>query len=150
MKYITLSWKVLHLMNISGTTSASFQAHCVDNSNTAAWAYTCRGLLTKIQVNQCWLWSVWLFWLLDFFLRSVTRFDIPQSLKKIILTYVWVFKNSSSVIIILGKSHFSNFKFYTYSPTHSWCTIWWVYSAAILTILITRYTSLTPILHVSI
>ena len=117
MKYITLSWKVLHLMNISGTTSASFQAHCVDNSNTAAWAYTCRGLLTKIQVNQCWLWSVWLFWLLDLFL------EVIQILKYLRISRIELWQLSESPrtllsdIIILGESLFSFFFKYLLSST---------------------------------
>ena len=67
------------------------------------------------------MWSVWLDWLLDYFLRSETNFDIYQNIYNRIITYVWVSKNYSSDILIPGESHFSIFEFYTYSPKH----IWW-------------------------
>ena len=67
-------------------------------------------------MDQCWLWSVWLGWLPDFFLISETNFDIYQSLQNQILTYIWISNNSSSDIIILVEFHFSNVNFYTYSP----------------------------------
>ena len=58
------------------------------------------------QVDQFLLWSVWLGWLLDYFLISETAFDISYNLQNRILTAVWVSKKSSSDIIILGESHF--------------------------------------------
>ena len=68
-------------------------------------------------MDQYLLWSIWFGLLLDYFQRSETNLDISQINQNLILTSVWVSKNSSSDIIILGEYHFSNFDFYTYSPT---------------------------------
>ena len=117
----------------------------VENINNLTWAYSNQGSLITIQVDQCRLWSVWLYLLLDYFLRSETDFYIYQSLQNRILKYVWFYKNSSSDITILVKSHFSILKFYNYSSTYSFCTIWWLDSAAVWTILLLRYMRFTPI-----
>ena len=61
-------------------------------------------------MDRCWLWYDWISWLLDYFIRSGKLFDISQILQNRILTSIWVSKNSSSSIIIMGASHFFDFR----------------------------------------
>ena len=71
-------------------------------------------------MDHCWLMHVWVGWLLYYFLRSEANFDISQNILNQILTAVWVYKNFSSNIIILGESHFSIFRF-LYSLSNNTC-----------------------------
>ena len=103
-----------------------FSLYTVENGNNQAQAYSHKGSVITIQMDQHWLLSVWLGWLINYFRISESDFDISQSPQNRILTSLRVSKNSPSDVIFLGESHFSNFYSYNFSPTHSYCMIWWL------------------------
>ena len=83
-----------------------FLENIFENSNTPEYTYPHQLSVITIQVDQCWLWSVWLGWLLNYFFRSESNFGISQILHNQILISVWDSKNYSSDIIIMGEAHY--------------------------------------------